>query len=40
MTLSHMIRLMGVALIAVAAFPLYLSETMPAIFWMMATAGL
>ncbi len=40
MTLSRMIRLMGVALIAVAAFPLYLSEAMPAIFWMMATAGL
>ena len=40
MTLSRMIRFMGVALIAVAAFPLYMSEAMPAIFWMMAIAGL
>ncbi len=40
MTLSRMIRFMGVVLIAVAAFPLYMSEAMPAIFWIMATAGL
>ena len=40
MTLSRMIRFMSVALIAVAAFPLYMSEAMPAIFWMMAIAGL
>ena len=40
MTLPRMIRSMGVALVVVAAFPLYLSEAMPAIFWMMTTAGL
>ena len=40
MTLPRMIRSMGVALIVVASVPLYLSEAMPAIFWMMATAGL
>ena len=40
MTLSRTIRFMGLALIAIASIPLYLSELMPIIFWLVAPPGL
>ena len=40
MTISRTIRFMGFALIAIAAIPLYLTEAMPSLFWLVAPTGL